>query len=135
MGKGLAWHQIGVGTRGLVPLQSVWRMFTAHRCADALVAALTGPMDAVESMKAAYRERRDLAVECLNKMPGVRCIVPKGAIYVFPNITGTGVHLCGLPRGCIPLQHQPKLGHSITSPPIHTQMAPLKGGPITRPRS
>jgi len=48
-------------------------------------------MDAVESMKAAYRERRDLAVECLNKMPGVRCIVPKGAIYVFPNITGTGL--------------------------------------------
>jgi aspartate/methionine/tyrosine aminotransferase len=52
--------------------------------------ALTGPQDAVSDMVAAFRTRRDLMVEGLNQIPGISCLEPAGAFYVFPNITGTG---------------------------------------------
>lgn len=57
----------------------------------AAVAALTGPMDAVEAMVAVLRPRRDALVAGLNSLPGVRCPVPAGAFYAFPNITNTGL--------------------------------------------
>jgi aspartate/methionine/tyrosine aminotransferase len=38
-----------------------------------------------------YKKLRDLMVEKLNELPGITCATPKGAIYVFPNITGTGL--------------------------------------------
>ena len=38
----------------------------------------------------AFRRRRDLIVAGLNEIPGFRCLLPKGAFYVFPNIEGTG---------------------------------------------
>lgn len=56
----------------------------------AALAALTGPQDAVAQMLAAFDSRRGLVTEMLNAMPGVGCIVPKGAFYAFPNISGTG---------------------------------------------
>ena len=34
--------------------------------------------------------RRKLVVDLLNDLPGVSCIVPKGAFYAFPNISATG---------------------------------------------
>ena len=55
----------------------------------AAIAALTGPQDAVAEMRAAFDKRRKVVVELLNEMPGVRCVVPKGAFYAFPNISGT----------------------------------------------
>ena len=54
-------------------------------------AALTGPQDEVRAMVEEFRVRRDLMVEGLNALPGVTCFTPKGAFYVFPNITGTGM--------------------------------------------
>ena len=39
-------------------------------------------------MVKAFRERRDLVVTALNKIDGITCREPKGAFYVFPNITG-----------------------------------------------
>ncbi len=36
----------------------------------------------------AFVERRDFVVDALNKLPGVKCKLPKGAFYVFPNISG-----------------------------------------------
>ncbi|MBV8087616.1 MAG: pyridoxal phosphate-dependent aminotransferase, partial [Chloroflexi bacterium] len=54
------------------------------------IAALQGPQDAVRTMVAEFRTRRDLVVEGLNAIPGVSCRLPKGAFYAFPNITGTG---------------------------------------------
>src|SRR5207245_11267791 len=45
---------------------------------------------AVERMVVQFRARRDLVVAGLNAMPGVRCQVPQGAFYAFPNIEGTG---------------------------------------------
>ncbi|MGO8672602.1 MAG: pyridoxal phosphate-dependent aminotransferase [Capsulimonadaceae bacterium] len=50
------------------------------------VAALNGPQDAVETMRVAFAERRDLIVSLLNDIPGVRCLSPGGAFYVFPNV-------------------------------------------------
>src|SRR5262245_47967623 len=52
------------------------------------VAALTGPQDGVEAMRAEFRARRDLVVSALAAMPGVTCRVPHGAFYAFPNVTG-----------------------------------------------
>jgi aspartate aminotransferase len=55
------------------------------------VAALTGDQTSVTRMCEAFRERRDLMVTGLNKIRGFRCLSPKGAFYVFPNIEGTGL--------------------------------------------
>jgi aspartate/methionine/tyrosine aminotransferase len=54
------------------------------------LAALQGPQDAVESMLAEFRARRNLIVDGLNDLPGVECITPQGAFYAFPRITETG---------------------------------------------
>jgi aspartate/methionine/tyrosine aminotransferase len=56
----------------------------------AALEALTGPQDAVGKMVAEFDARRKLVVDGLNKLPGVSCIVPKGAFYAFPNIKETG---------------------------------------------
>lgn len=55
------------------------------------VAALTGSQECVEMMAAEYQARRDLIVEGLNRLPGVRCHLPEGAFYAFPDIRGTGM--------------------------------------------
>ena len=55
------------------------------------VAAITGPQDSVEVMRQEFLKRRDLVVAKLNSIPGVRCAMPKGAFYAFPNISGTGL--------------------------------------------
>lgn len=53
--------------------------------------ALTGPQDSVVQFREAFRKRRELIVEGLNAIDGVTCVMPKGAFYAFPNITGTGM--------------------------------------------
>jgi aspartate/methionine/tyrosine aminotransferase len=45
---------------------------------------------AVDMMRAEFKRRRDLLVEGLNSIPGVRCRKPVGAFYAFPNIEETG---------------------------------------------
>src|SRR4051794_3199387 len=54
------------------------------------LAALTGAQDDVAKMVAAFDARRKVVVEGLNKLPGVSCIMPKGAFYAFPNVKRTG---------------------------------------------
>src|ERR1700736_5533517 len=66
-----------------------------HSCVNASaqfagLAALTGPQDAVHKMVAEFDKRRKGVVDGLNKLPGVSCIMPKGAFYAFPNIKNTG---------------------------------------------
>jgi aspartate aminotransferase len=56
----------------------------------AAIAALTGPQDAVHTMAGEFDRRRKAVVAGLNKLPGISCIVPKGAFYAFPNISATG---------------------------------------------
>jgi aspartate aminotransferase len=55
------------------------------------VEAISGPQDAVDAMVEEFRARRDLVVDGLNAIPGVRCLRPAGAFYVFPEISGTGL--------------------------------------------
>jgi len=52
--------------------------------------ALTGPQEQVEAVVAEYQRRRDVLVAGLNVIPGVRCRMPQGALYAFPNITAFG---------------------------------------------
>ncbi|MBO9362574.1 MAG: pyridoxal phosphate-dependent aminotransferase [Thermoflexus sp.] len=71
-------------------------MINSNSCTAAFtqiagITALTGPQDDVEHMVAAFRERREVMVEGLNRLPGFRCMKPKGAFYAFPNIEGTGM--------------------------------------------
>jgi aspartate/methionine/tyrosine aminotransferase len=66
-----------------------------HSCVNASaqyagLAALTGPQDEVVKMVVEFDKRRKVVVEGLNKLPGVSCVVPKGAFYAFPNIKRTG---------------------------------------------
>jgi len=71
-------------------------MINSNSCTSACtqkagVAALTGPQTESEKMVAEFRRRRDAIVAGLNRLPGVSCFKPRGAFYVFPNITGTGM--------------------------------------------
>jgi aspartate aminotransferase len=54
------------------------------------IEALRGPQESVEEMCAEFKKRRDVMVAGLNKIKGFSCLSPKGAFYVFPNVTGTG---------------------------------------------
>src|SRR5438477_9149762 len=54
------------------------------------IEALRGPQESVEAMCAEFMKRADVMVAGLNKIKGFSCRLPKGAFYVFPNITGTG---------------------------------------------
>jgi aspartate/methionine/tyrosine aminotransferase len=54
------------------------------------VEALRGDQSSVDRMRDEFKRRRDVFVAGLNKIKGFSCRMPKGAFYVFPNITGTG---------------------------------------------
>jgi aspartate/methionine/tyrosine aminotransferase len=63
---------------------------TASFTQRAGLAAITGPQNDAVKMVSEFQTRRDLFVRELNTIPGVRCQVPEGAFYAFPNISGTG---------------------------------------------
>jgi aspartate aminotransferase len=54
------------------------------------VEALRGDQSSVDRMCEEFKRRRDVFVAGLNKIKGFSCRMPKGAFYVFPNITKTG---------------------------------------------
>ncbi|WPB81884.1 pyridoxal phosphate-dependent aminotransferase [Archangium violaceum] len=53
----------------------------------AALAALKGPQDIFAPMVEEYRGRRDMVVDALNSIDGVRCRRPEGAFYVLPNVS------------------------------------------------
>ena len=55
------------------------------------IEALTGDQEPINRMIDEFRKRRDIIVEELNNLPGIKCLKPKGAFYVFPNIKRTGL--------------------------------------------
>ena len=55
------------------------------------VQALVGPQDDVDAMVVEFKARRDLVVEGLNEINGIKCATPLGAFYAFPDISGTGL--------------------------------------------
>ncbi|WP_430296449.1 pyridoxal phosphate-dependent aminotransferase [Sinomonas sp. B1-1] len=54
----------------------------------AALAAVSGPLDAVREMKAAFDRRRQTMVKMLSEIDGVNCPTPKGAFYVYPDVRG-----------------------------------------------
>ena len=64
---------------------------TASFTQMAAMAALQGPQDAVEEMRAVFRERRDWLTAALEQVPGITCRKPRGAFYAFPDISSFGL--------------------------------------------
>ena len=67
-------------------------MINSNSCAAAFsqmatIAALSGPQTCVEKMVEEFRGRRDLIVRELSRIDGIRCRMPKGAFYAFPNVS------------------------------------------------
>ena len=54
----------------------------------AAVEALGGPQDEVAKMAGEFDRRRRVIIPALNAIPGVTCVMPKGAFYAFPNVSG-----------------------------------------------
>ncbi|HEU0118504.1 MAG TPA: pyridoxal phosphate-dependent aminotransferase, partial [Alphaproteobacteria bacterium] len=54
----------------------------------AAVAALTGSQDFMKKQLATFQERRNMVVELLNQVPGLKCSKPEGAFYVYPSCAG-----------------------------------------------
>jgi len=75
----------------LAPHLSRWVTNTdscaAHPNQYAALAALTGPQDESERMMKSFKKRRDIIVEGLNKIEGIKCLKPGGAFYAWPNVT------------------------------------------------
>jgi aspartate aminotransferase len=89
--------RLGYGVMNPTLAKHVARLATnVYSCATTFVqraapAALNGPQDEVRAMIAEFQKRREVIVQGLNSIPGVRCAKPAGAFYVFPNVTGLGM--------------------------------------------
>ena len=86
------WRMGFIANTALAPRMARW-MTNIEACPNhmsqyALMEALDGPQDETRKMVATFHERRDLIVKLLNGLDGVNCLVPGGAFYVYPNVTG-----------------------------------------------
>ena len=86
-------------TKAIDVVQSQGTTNAAAVSQAAAVAALNGPRDEVHAMRASFARRRALMVRSLNEVPGVRCRLPEGAFYAFPEVSG----LYGIRHGGVPL--------------------------------
>jgi aspartate aminotransferase len=71
----------------MTKLQSQSTSSTAHMVQMAGLAAVTGPQDCVEKMKKDYVLLRELTLGHLKLIPGITCVQPEGAFYVYPNVS------------------------------------------------
>jgi aspartate aminotransferase len=71
----------------MTKLQSQSTSSTAHMIQKAAVTALTGSQQCVAEMKAEYIQLRDLTLDLVRKIPGITCVKPEGAFYVYPNVS------------------------------------------------
>jgi aspartate/methionine/tyrosine aminotransferase len=55
------------------------------------VEALEGDQSSITMMINEYQERRNLIKKLINRIPGVKCITPKGAFYAFPDFSAVGL--------------------------------------------
>ena len=58
---------------------------------EAAIEALTSSQDTISEMMLEFQTRRDLMVSLINDIPNMSCISPKGAFYIFANISDTGL--------------------------------------------
>lgn len=85
----------------IAKLQTNSNSCTATFIQYAGIAALDGPQDESEAMMAQFKTRRDIMVEGLNQIPGISCLLPAGAFYVFPNVTQCADPCDVLARRCL----------------------------------
>jgi len=84
--------RLGYGVMNPTLAKHVARLATnVYSCATsfvqrAAIVALGGTQSEVRGMVAEFHRRRDEIVRGLNAIPGIRCLKPAGAFYVFPNI-------------------------------------------------
>ncbi len=71
----------------MTKLQSQSTSSTAAFVQKAAIAALRGDQECVAEMRADYLKLRDEALAGLAKIPGVTCVKPEGAFYVYPNVS------------------------------------------------
>jgi aspartate aminotransferase len=75
-------------TRAMLKVQGHSTSNTNSVAQAAAVEAFKGPQDSVAAMLKEYGERRDWIARALGEIPGVRCILPEGAFYAFPDVRG-----------------------------------------------
>ena len=89
--------RIGFGVMPLELVEPISRLCTnsvsctASFTQRAVLEAMDGPQDEANSIVAEFKNRRDLIVNGLNQIPGIRCAMPKGAFYTFPSVEDTGM--------------------------------------------
>ncbi len=75
--------------REMTKLQEFYVTCATSICQKAALAALEGPQDFVTGMVAEFKRRRDFMYDQIRKMRGMSCVKPKGAFYLFPNVSRT----------------------------------------------
>ena len=89
--------RIGYGVMPMELVEPVSRLVTnsvsctASFTQMAALEALSGPRDEMDEMVAEFKKRRSVIVEGLNSIRGIRCALPRGAFYAFPNVEDTGM--------------------------------------------
>ena len=89
--------RIGYGVMPLELVEPISRLVTnsvsctAGFTQVAALEALNGSREDVHSMVAEFKKRRSIIVDGLNSIEGIRCPLPKGAFYAFPNVEETGM--------------------------------------------
>ena len=89
--------RIGYGVMPLELVEPISRLVTnsvsctAGFTQVAALEALNGSKEDVRSMVAEFKKRRSIIVDGLNSIEGIRCPLPKGAFYAFPNVEETGM--------------------------------------------
>jgi aspartate aminotransferase len=80
----------------MTKLQSQSTSSSAHMIQKAAAAALAGQQQCVAEMKAEYIRLRDQTLDLLGRIPGITCVKPQGAFYVYPNVSAyfgkSGIH-------------------------------------------
>ena len=89
--------RIGYGVMPIELVEPISRLSTnsvsctASFTQVAVLEAMDGPQDEPQRIVAEFKKRRDIIVDGLNRIPGIRCPMPKGAFYAFPSVEGTGI--------------------------------------------
>ena len=82
----------GAGPKQLIKaMGAIQSNSTANPCSisqAAAIEALNGPQDFIAPNALVFKQRRDIVVEALNKIPGLYCPLPEGAFYVYPSCAG-----------------------------------------------
>ena len=99
LGPGLriGWGVVSGPSAVLKPyIEAIRQLARARICASspvqyAIPAALKGPMDFIDVVMKKLTRRRDLTVSRMNEIPGISCVKPRGAFYVFPSIHTPGL--------------------------------------------